>query len=300
MITVSPKAQILRVLVITFILNLLVALTKLLVGYFSQTLSMVADGFHSLMDSTSNIIGFIAIAYAFDPPDEQHPYGHRKAEIIAALLIAVMLALTCLEIVKELVSKFLHPVTPVVSPLSFAVMGTGVLINLWVVWYESRAGKALGSHLLLSDAAHTRSDVLVSLSVLTSLVAIVFRIYWLDFLVSLGITLVIGRMALSLFRENLNILLDASPLEAEQVRQFVESQPGVLECHGIRSHGLPDAIYLELHILVSPALRIVEAHQIAHRVKDALRQQFSGVLDATIHTEPAETEFYNKPHLTNA
>ena len=91
---VSRKAQILRVLVLTFVLNLLVALMKLFVGYFSQTLSMVADGFHSLMDSTSNIIGFIAIAYAFDPPDEQHPYGHRKAEIIAALLIAVCFSKT--------------------------------------------------------------------------------------------------------------------------------------------------------------------------------------------------------------
>jgi cation diffusion facilitator family transporter len=289
----SRKTLILRVLVLTFVLNLLVALAKLLLGYFFQTLSMVADGFHSLMDSTSNIVGFIAVAYAFDPPDEQHPYGHRKAEIIAALLISVMLALTCLEIIKEVATRFLHPVTPVISPLSFIVMGVGVLVNLWVVWYESRAGKALGSPLLLSDAAHTRSDILVSLSVLVSLAAILFQIYWLDFLVSLGITLVIGRMALVLFRENLNILLDASPIEPVMVRELVESQAGVLECHGIRSHGLPDAIYLELHILVSPALRIGEAHEIAHRVKDALKSRFSGILDATIHTEPAE-EFWGE------
>lgn len=97
------KKAIIRVLAITFVFNLAIALAKLLYGYHSHTLSMVADGFHSLMDSTSNIVGFVAISYAFAPPDEEHPYGHRKAEILASLFIGVLLGLTCLEIVKEVV-----------------------------------------------------------------------------------------------------------------------------------------------------------------------------------------------------
>ncbi|PIQ24319.1 cation transporter [bacterium (Candidatus Blackallbacteria) CG17_big_fil_post_rev_8_21_14_2_50_48_46] len=282
------KSQIVRVLAITFVLNLVIALAKLGYGYFTHTLSMVADGFHSLMDSTSNIVGFVAVAYAFDPPDEDHPYGHRKAEIVASMLIAVMLGLTCLEIIKEVASRLSAPVTPEVSVFSFVIMVVGVLINFWVVWYETRAGKAFNSHLLLSDAMHTRSDVLVSLSVLVSLGAITLRWYWLDLLVSLGITLVIGKMAVQLFRENLGILIDQTPIDRELVREKVKAVSGVYDCHQIRAHGLSDAIYLELHIWVDPNLRVTQAHELSHQVKDALHSAFPGLLDATIHIEPAD------------
>lgn len=282
------KKAIIRVLAITFVLNLAIALAKLLYGYQTHTLSMVADGFHSLMDSTSNIVGFVAISYAFAPPDEEHPYGHRKAEILASLFIGVLLGLTCLEIIKEVVSRAFHPTTPEVSLFSFAIMAVGIGINLWVVHYESKAGKRLNSPLLVSDAMHTRSDVFVSLSVILSLGAIWMHWYLLDILISLAITGVIGKMAYTLFSENLGILLDRIPINKEEITQLVESVEGVCHCHQIRAHGAPEALYLELHIWVNPEQSVTAAHELSHQVKNRLRESIEGLQDATIHIEPAK------------
>lgn len=284
----NKQKAIIRVLAMTFVLNLAIALAKLIYGYYSHTLSMVADGFHSLMDSTANIVGFVAISYAFAPPDAEHPYGHRKAEILASLFIGILLGLTCLEILKEVVSRFFHPTTPEVSLVSFAIMVVGIGINLWVVNYESKAGKRLNSPLLLSDAMHTRSDVLVSLSVILSLGAIWLQWYLMDLLISLAITGVIGKMAYTLFAENLGILLDQIPVNREEISRIVKGVEGVYDCHQIRAHGAPEALYLELHIWVNPEQSVTAAHALSHQVKNRLKEAVEGLQDATIHIEPAK------------
>lgn len=283
------RRQISRVLIVTLVLNVLVAGAKLIYGYASGAVSVMADGFHSLMDGTSNIIGLVAIYFAFDPPDEEHHYGHRKAEILASMMIAILLAVTCLEIVKELVGRLFESRMPVVGGWGFVIMLVGLGINLLVVAYESRAGKRLKSQLLESDAQHTQSDVLVSVSVIASMIAISQRWYWLDYLVSLGIVAVIGRMAYTLFRQNIDVLLDRSPLERSEIAVLVQACEGVRRCHKIRAHGSPDEAYLELHIWVDPDLSIKEAHSLAHRVKNQLMQARSELADVTIHVEPDET-----------
>jgi cation diffusion facilitator family transporter len=292
----TKQQAIIRVLAITFVLNLGIALAKLGYGYYTQTLSMIADGFHSLMDGTSNLVGFVAISYAFDPPDEAHPYGHRKAEIVASLFIAVLLGLTCVEILKEVVTRLFSPATPEVTMISFIIMGLGILINLGVVRYESRAGKELNSPLLISDSMHTRSDILVSISVLLSLLAIKLQWYFLDTLISLAITGVIGKMAFEIFQENLGILLDKIPLNKKEIEEIVENTEGVFHCHQIRAHGAPEALYLELHIWVAPEQTVTKAHELSHLVKDRLKSAIEGLEDVTIHIEPAELPKKAVPH----
>lgn len=283
-----------RVLVITLLLNLGVALAKLAYGYASGTMSVLADGFHSLMDGTSNVIGLVAIRFAYNPPDQAHRYGHRKAEILAALMIAVLLAITCLEILKELVTRIFTPAVPQIGGGGFLLLLTGLGINFFVVWYEKRAGKQLKSHLLLSDAEHTRSDLLVTISVLCSMGAITQGWYMLDYLVSLGIAVVIGRMAWRLFRENIDILMDRSPVDCEQIQALVQTYAGVENCHQVRAHGSPDEVFLELHIWVDPNLRVYEAHRLSHEVKALLIQARPELADVTIHIEPAAQESRSK------
>lgn len=282
------RRQISRVLIVTLVLNILVAGAKLVYGYASGTVSVTADGFHSLMDGTSNIIGLVAIYFAFNPPDEDHHYGHRKAEILASLMIAMLLGVTCLEIVKELIERLFVPRMPSVSLWGFVIMLIGLGINLGVVAYEARAGKRLKSQLLMSDAQHTQSDVLVTLTVIVSMVAISQRWYWLDYVVSLGIVAVIGHMAYTLFRQNIDILLDRSPVDRGEIQSLVENSPGVRRCHKVRAHGSPDEAYLELHIWVDPELSVRDAHTLAHAVKDRLMQSRAEIADVTIHIEPDE------------
>ena len=280
------KTDITRVLIITLILNILVAGAKLIYGSYSGIISVMADGFHSLMDSTSNIIGLVAIRYAYAPPDDEHHYGHRKAEILASAMIAIMLGVTCLEIIKELIGRLIEPTVPHVSGIGFGIMLVGLAINMLVVWYESKEGRRLNSQLLLSDSEHTRSDVLVTLSVMVSMGAVGLKWFWLDYIVSLGIVFVIGRMAYTLFRQNMDILMDRSPVDGSKISLEVAAMPGVRKCHKVRAHGSPDEVYMELHLWVDPDLSVRQAHDFSHQIKNALMASHSELADITIHIEP--------------
>ncbi len=282
------QSKIKHVLIVTLVLNIVIAVAKLLYGYASGAISVMADGFHSLMDGTSNVIGLVAIRFAFAPPDEEHHYGHRKAEILASMMISILLGITCLEIMKELVSRLFSPQHAQVNYWGFGIMLSGLLINLVVVWYESKWAKKLQSQLLEADTAHTRSDVFVTLSVMASMVAIYWELYWIDSLVSLGIVILIGRTAYLLFRKNMDILMDRSPVDRQAITDLVNQQPGVRNCHKVRAHGSPEEIYMELHIWVDPDLKVREAHDLAHGVKSVLMAHRADLADVTIHIEPDE------------
>jgi cation diffusion facilitator family transporter len=142
-------------------------------GYATGAVSIVSDGFHSLTDSASNIIGLIGARAASKPPDEDHPYGHRKYETLAAGGIFVFLVLVVVEVLRGALERLYgNAPPPQIGLSSFVVMGVTLAVNLLVVRYESGRGRALKSELLLADAMHTRSDVLTSCAVLVSLAGV--------------------------------------------------------------------------------------------------------------------------------
>jgi len=147
-----------RVLALILLLNLAVAIAKLMYGWRTRSISIQADGVHSLLDGSSNIIGLVGVWVASRPPDANHPYGHRKYETFAALGVAVMMFMGCWEIGREAWQRFLHPVTPNITNAGFLVLGATIAVNLFVTWYERREGQRLNSEILVADAAHTGSD----------------------------------------------------------------------------------------------------------------------------------------------
>ena len=164
--TSDTRQQVRRVLIITLILNALVALSKIAIGLWSGALAISADGFHSLVDGLSNVAALIANRIADQPPDEGHPYGHRRFETIAALGIGAFLLVTAWEIISSALERLGgSDEIPLVTPLTFAVMLTTLVVNLFIARYESREGQRLHSELLVADSAHTRIDVFVTISV---------------------------------------------------------------------------------------------------------------------------------------
>lgn len=282
----SPRA-VRRVLWITLALNLAVAAAKLAVGVLVRSISMVADGFHSLTDSASNVAGLVGISAAARPPDEDHPYGHRRFETLAALLIGGLLALTAWEVFKSALERLTTGTTPQATPLSFVVMGTTMAVNWAVSTYERRRGETLGSQLLLADATHTRSDIYTSFAVLASLGATRAGFPQLDLLAALVITAFIGRAAFGILRENAMVLADAAVLPREEVARVAQAVPGVESVHKIRTRGHPRAAHADLHVQVRADLRLDQAHVIGHMVSDRLRREL-GIRDVVVHVEPPE------------
>ena len=274
------------VLVSVLALNLLVAFAKMGYGLVTGSLGMQADGFHSLFDGVSNVVGLVGLWFASAPPDADHPYGHKKFETLAAAGIGAMLLSTCLYLLWKTFQSWGSSLKPEVTGMSFGVMLGTMAVNLAVMQWEMRRGQALGSEILKADSYHTASDALTSLSVLAGLVAVQLGYPVVDQIVALLIAGVIAWTAITILREVTSTLTDKRQLDQEDICRFVMETPGVLDCHQIRTRGLSHHIFLDLSIHVKPEMSVEGAHEIAHRVEVLLKDRFSGVEDVVVHIEP--------------
>ena len=280
------SAAVARVLFRVLLLNLIVAGAKLGFGYATGSVSIVSDGFHSLTDSGSNVMGLVGMRASRKPPDEDHPYGHRKFETLAAAGIFVFLLLVVIEVIETAIGRLRSGETPEVSLYSFLVMIGTLGVNVGVVKYESRQGRALGSELLLADAAHTRSDVLTSCAVIVSLAAVGLGFPALDAVGAIVVAIFIARTGYQIWLETSGILADRVVLSEEDISRVVMSVPQVLGCHHIRTRGSYDHTFLDLHVWFPGDMPLHEAHRVSHVVKDKLLESFPQIADAIIHIEP--------------
>lgn len=278
-----------RVLWITLALNLVATAAKLIVGYWTGSLSLLADGIDSVFDAASNVIGLVGIFLAARPADKDHPYGHRKAETMTALIISSLLFLTTWELIKSAVERLRDPslIQAEVNIWSFGALLVSIAVHMTVVWYELRAGRRLQSDVLVADAMHTRADIFVSLAVMGGLVAVRLGYPLADPLLALGISLVIAKIGIDIIRESSPTLMDQVVVPADQVEQIARSVPGVVSCHKVRSRGHEGAVYADLHLQVHPGMSTERAHAIAHEVQRRLQGLRPDLEDVVIHVEPA-------------
>ena len=285
----SRFRQIRKVMVYVLFLNLAVSFAKIAYGFYTNVLSMQSDGFHSLFDGVSNIVGLIGIQIAAKPPDKEHPYGHRKFETLASVMIAVILAIVAFEIVHSAFDRFGNGNHPEVTAISFAVMLGTMLVNYSVTTYESKKGKELNSEVLLADSAHTRSDIYVSLSVIIGLIAIRLGYPIIDPAVSILIAFVILHAGAEIIFHSISILIDESRIDPEEISEVVCNIEGVIDCHNIRTRGPPGNVYVDLHVEVDPDMSTYKSHTISHIVQYRIKESFDGIADVMVHIEPAHT-----------
>jgi cation diffusion facilitator family transporter len=268
------------------ILNLAVAAAKITLGYATGAVSIISDGFHSLTDASSNVIGLVAVQAARKPPDAEHPYGHRKYETLAAAAIFFLLVLVVVEVLRAAAGRLGGGEPPLVPLASFVVMGGTLAVNVWVVGYERRAATRLNSEILLADSMHTRSDVLTSLTVIAALVGVRLGWPWLDPVAALVVAGFIGRSGYEIARQASHILSDRIVIAEDNLREVVMSVPEVRGCHHIRTRGSADAAFLDLHVWLDPQTPLDRAHMLSHVVKDRLMTRFPQLVDVIIHIEP--------------
>jgi cation diffusion facilitator family transporter len=281
--------EIRRVLWITMGLNLAATAAKLAVGYLTNSLSLIADGYDSVFDSASNVIGLVGIYLAARPADKEHPYGHRKVETMTALMVAGLLFLTTWELIMGAVGRLRDPslMHAEVNVWSFGALAVSIAIHLGVVWYELRAGRRLHSDFLVADALHTRADIFVSLSVVGGLIAVKLGFPLADPILAMVVALMIAKIGIDIIRESSPTLMDGVMMPPDEVERIALSMPGVLACHRVRSRGHGGAVYADLHIQVNPDMSTEQAHAIAHEVQYRLHASSPSLADVTIHVEPA-------------
>ena len=274
-------------LVRVLVLNLAVAIAKIVFGYTSGAISILSDGFHSLIDAASNVAGLIGVRAAQRPPDEDHPYGHRKYETVAAAAVTIFLMILVVEVVRNAFNTLTGRSAPhEITTASFLVMLVTVAVNLAVVGYESRAAERLGSEVLMADATQTRGDVWSSLTVIGALVGARLGVPILDPLAALVVAAFIGYAGFQVARATTGILSDRIVISDADLERVVMGVPGVIGCEKIRTRGSADHVFLDLHVWMPPDMRLTEAHHLSHVVKDRLMARYPQIADAVIHIEP--------------
>jgi len=282
----NTSAEVRKVLIFTLVLNACVAAAKILYGYLTSSVAMMSDGFHSFFDGISNIVGLIGTWIAYHPPDENHPYGHRKYETLFTIIIAAMIFVTCFEILKRVYFFFIEGYKTTVTWASFVVMLITIGVNIFVTLYESKKGKKLGSSFLIADAKHTKSDIFASVAVIISLFFAKMGYYLADPIVGIVITFFIARIGYEILKEASDTLVDTVCLDTAAIKFVVNSIEGVKGCHDIRTRGASNCTYLDLHALVRSDLPIEKAHEIADKIENEIKKEFPSVVDIVVHIEP--------------
>src|SRR5262247_620376 len=269
-----------RVLLVTLALNVMV---------LAGSLSVVSDAIHSSVDSLNNIVGLVVMKYATAEPDEGHPYGHAKFETLAAFAIAGFLFVTCYQIALSAIRRVLAHDTPApeITALTIGVMVVTIICNIIVTVYERREARRLHSAFLIADSTHTRSDVLVSCSVLAGLFLIRAGYVWLDPIISLGVGVVIAWSGYQIFRTTVPILVDAAPVPSWHIAEIVRGVPGVHSAHDIRSRSQGGEMFVEMHLHIENEYERdhIASHAITEEIERRLALEF-GRVTATIHVEP--------------
>lgn len=276
-----------RVLWIVLFLNWAVAAAKIIYGLITGACSMTADGFHSLADGTSNVLGLVGIHLASHPKDEDHPYGHKKYETLFALGIAAMLFIVSFTLFKAGIERIVNHTVPRVDLISFVVMIITVAVNIIVMIYEYRRGKQLQSDILIVDSMHTRADIFTSLSVIAALLCVKAGFPFMDPVITLVISGFIAYSAFIIIRQESDILCDAVAIaDTKKIEDCVMKIDGVISCHNIRTRGRPDDVYLDLHISISADVTMMDSHLLSHRIQGEIKKKFPQIVDVLVHMEP--------------
>lgn len=280
--------------------NLLLGVAKLLGGIYGNSFALIADAFNSIGDVISNVLVLLALQIAQRPANDEHPYGHSRAEGIAASNIAVLIILSALFVGWEAIQRIsvTHPMPP---GWTLWLSAANVVIKELLFQFQSRVGKRTGSAAIIASAWDHRSDAFCSLAVLLGLATIRVggpQFIWADEVASLIVVVAIVWSGIKLFQSSAKELMDlqADAGMVDEIRLKANAVSGVqnVETLWVRKSGLE--YFVDIHIQVDQDMTVAAGHHIGHRVKDQLLLDFQAVRDVLVHLEPFPHTHSNSPN----
>ncbi len=276
-----------RVLRAVLVLNALVVAVKLAVGVRTHALAVLGAALESGLDLLNNVIGMTLVAIAARAPDEDHPYGHSKFETIGTIGIVGFLSISCFELLRGAVQSLVHARNPhTASMTEVGVLAVTLVVNAGIVWYERGRGRALESAFLTADAAHTSSDIYVTLLALASLLLTRAGAPRADAFLGIAVALLIAWTGWRILRRSVPILVDARGMDAAELRRIATSISGICDVRTVRSRATPSGqLFVEMTIVVDGASTVEHAHALADAVELAVAR-VAGSAEVVVHVEP--------------
>ena len=286
-----------KIAAISILANIILAGGKIIVGVFSGSAAILAEGIHSFMDIFSSAVGYIGIRVSKKPEDQKHPYGHYKFEVLAGTIITLILLATGAGIIYEAYQKFLNPSLIKIPILAFGIMIFSAVVNEIMARLKIHFGKKENSIALLSDGAHSRVDVYASLAVFAGLFLTKYWIYTDSFLAFL-IGAYIIKKSFSLGKEAVDSLLDVSAGKDVEERIKTIAKIQNIEISSLKTQKKGSAVTANLEIKLPSNLKVEEATKISDSLREKLIKAMENLQYVAIQitSHEVETGFY-KPEF---
>lgn len=271
-------------------INAILGLTKITVGAVTGSVAVIADGLHSLVDLAGSTAVWLGMLVAGRPADDGHPYGHLKAESVAAKIVALLVMAAGLNIVILSTGRLLGGQGSAPGPAALYVTGASIIIKEWLYRHQSRIAARLSSSALHASAWEQRSDALSSVVVFVGVGASMAGVRSADAVAALAVGLVIIRIGWLLLGRAVNELMDCSVgTELIGIMEHAAlSVDGVKGVNGIRTRRAGPGLFVDLSIIVDGDMTVAAGHRLSERVEQALREEFDQGIDAVVHVEPPQ------------
>lgn len=271
--------------------NIFLTAFNLIVGIVSGSSALIAEGFHTLSDVITSVLAFVGFKIGMKPADDDHQYGHGRAEPIVGLIIVVFLLIVAYEIISEAYTKIMLGGEVIPPSMIAAVMAAiGIGVNYTMSTYLIRSGAKINSQAIIADGKHQRVDIFSCISVLIGVIGSQFGISIMDTLVSVFIAIIILNTALHLALDNFNTLMGKIP--SKELIEDIKSAALTSECvkgvHDVKVNNMGPYASAELHIELNKDLKLEKSHKIAHEVEQNIINNVESIKMVSVHTCPTE------------
>ena len=289
----ARSAETRRVTLVGAVVNLLLAVVKIVFGYIGRSHALIVDGIHSLSDLLSDVVVWYAATHAGHGPDDEHPYGHGRFETAATLGLGAMLVLVAGGIVWDSLERFFYSEPlwePTAIALYFAIFS--ILANEGLFWYTFIVARRIKSDMLMANAWHHRSDAISSIVVVVGIGGSLLGYPWLDVVAALIVGLMVAKIGWDLGWNAMQELVDVSLDQetVERLRDVIQAVDGVRSLHMLRTRSLGHEATADVHVQVAPWLSVSEGHMISIAVEEAIKSAVDEINDVTVHIDPEDDE----------
>lgn len=282
-----------RVTIIGAIVDFLLGVAKIIVGFASQSQALIADGVHSLSDLVTDVAVLYAAKHSHLEADEEHPYGHGRIETVVTVGLGIALIGISIGIMIDATHRLFNPNT-LLSPgvLALVVAGVSVVAKEVIYQYTMVVARRYRSNMLKANAWHSRSDAISSIIVMVGIIGSMAGLTYLDAIAAIGVGIMIAKIGWDLAWHSLKELIDTG-LEAERVKAIEKSileVGGVDTLHILRTRLVGADALVDVHIQVASYLSVSEAHYISETVRCKLIKEIEEVIDVMVHIDPEDDE----------
>ncbi|MCK8817667.1 cation diffusion facilitator family transporter [Natroniella sulfidigena] len=279
-----------KVSTISLIVNILLSVLKVAVGFWFGSKALIADGFHSISDVISTIIVGMSFKVSSQPPDDCHPYGHGKAESIATKLLGIILIITGLMLLRSTVLAIINYEINIPSSIVLWTAVISIAIKEGLCRYIIKIGREIDSKGLVADAYHHRSDALSSIAVLIGAGGARLGYPLLDPLAGLVVASFIIKVGGEVVLDAIDELMDAIPSQdkKKQIIKEAEKVDSVITIKDVKLRAYGSRLFIDLKVVVANDLTVIEGHQVADDIKEKIKSSNPKVEEVLVHVDPED------------